>query len=1150
VLGVGATIQSTAVAGVTTVHLFTLPPGRVARLELRRTEADVGIAVHGPSGEIAIGGSTLTFPNGPFSFLISGTDGAYRLEVRLLPAAERSRYALRVVEERAATESDGARLVGQRAYLEGERLRAEGTSASLRLAGASYAEALASFRSAADRAGEAAALTGAARVRDALNEKREALAGYDEALASYRALGHDVAVAYVLGFSALVQEQLGDRRAAKGRLDEALTLARAAGDRRVEGLTLNNLGTVHMGLGELDLALERYEAALAAHREAGNPRGEATTLTSIGFLYHQRGDVAAAIATMESALPLRRAIGDPRDLAGTLNNIGAVHFTTDHLPEATETYERALAAWRLAGDQSGEAATLHNIARVAEMSGDSQHALAVYFQALALFRATQSRVREGNELTSIGQLYTSLGDPRRGLGFLESALLIHEEVGSRPYQAATLTQIGVAKVALGDPAAALSLYERALVLRRQASDRLGEAATQRAHGNALAGLGRSVEALEHYRQAAEIYRAIANPRGEATTLVNMAAAQADLGELAGAEALAAEGLERSHQLGDARGEAAARLVKARLAERRGDLEGAVAILGPALAQLESLRTRVAVEELRSTFLSSVEEYFELEIDALVGLHRRRPGDGFGARALTASESARARALLDALGEARAGIRQGVDAELLARERRLREELNAKAGRQAGLGGTPEAAAKASALGKEIERLSAELQGVDAEVRGKSPRYAALVAPRVLTAEEIERELAGDDTLLLELALGKERSYLFAVAAGSLVIHDLPARATVEAVARRFAEASRSPERAAEAAAAGAELAGIVLAPLAAELGHHRIVVVPDGALHIVPWGALPTPGAAARPLLADHELVVLPSASTLALLRREREGRARPPRELAVLADPVFDAQDPRVRAARRGAATVAANQESAAGGAGQGGPGEGALGAPEPQRGSHPSTAAVEAGEDTVRALRDRGALARLLGSRREAAAILAFVKPGMGRKALDFEASRATATGGDLAGYRIVHFATHATLDDVHPELSGLVLSLVDEAGNAQDGFLRLHEIYNLDLPADLIVLSACETALGKEVRGEGLLGFTRGFMYAGAPRVVSTLWRVDDRATAELMSRFYAAMLGPQRLPPAAALRQAQLSLTAVPRWSAPYYWAGFVLQGDWR
>ena len=171
------------------------------------------------------------------------------------------------------------------------------------------------------------------------------------------------------------------------------------------------------------------------------------------------------------------------------------------------------------------------------------------------------------------------------------------------------------------------------------------------------------------------------------------------------------------------------------------------------------------------------------------------------------------------------------------------------------------------------------------------------------------------------------------------------------------------------------------------------------------------------------------------------------------------------------------------------------------------------------------------------------------MGLEALDFDASRRLAISGDLAHYRIVHFATHALIDSEHPELSGLVLSLVDEKGNAQDGFLDLHDIYNLDLTADLVVLSACETALGKQVDGEGMIGLTRGFMYAGAGGVLGTRWKVDDSATSRFMKMFYSAMQK-DGLSAAQALRRAQLGLRNEKRWSFPFYWSGFMLQGDWK
>jgi CHAT domain-containing protein len=243
-----------------------------------------------------------------------------------------------------------------------------------------------------------------------------------------------------------------------------------------------------------------------------------------------------------------------------------------------------------------------------------------------------------------------------------------------------------------------------------------------------------------------------------------------------------------------------------------------------------------------------------------------------------------------------------------------------------------------------------------------------------------------------------------------------------------------------------------------------------------------------------------------------------------VLADPVFEIADSRVHAAQ-----------------GQGP--------------SQNSTAVVSAGL-LVRSAGDLGfsrdgalRLPRLLFTRQEAEAILAVTPPGAGMQALDFQADRATATSADLAQYRIVHFATHGLLNSEHPELSGLVFSLVQPDGSQQDGFVQLQDIYNLKLSADLVVLSACESGLGKEVSGEGLVGLTRGFMYAGATRVVASLWNVSDVATARLMADFYKAM-EKDGMSPAAALRTAQLSMWKQKRWSAPYYWAAFQIQGEWK
>ncbi len=257
------------------------------------------------------------------------------------------------------------------------------------------------------------------------------------------------------------------------------------------------------------------------------------------------------------------------------------------------------------------------------------------------------------------------------------------------------------------------------------------------------------------------------------------------------------------------------------------------------------------------------------------------------------------------------------------------------------------------------------------------------------------------------------------------------------------------------------------------------------------------------------------------MLRDKVKGRQPAPKTLAVLADPVYKRNDKRFLSS-------------------------------QPQQ-SNPTTASSESTRSALSSLSDQAEAClttdRLHYSDNEAEEILALVPENQRLQALGFDASRATATSPDLAQYRMVHFAAHGCVKKDQPQLSSLVLSRFDKNGAETDGFLRLHDIFNLNLPAELVVLSACETGLGKDIQGEGLVGLTRGFMYAGAKRVAVSLWNVNDGATAELMKRYYQQMLA-KGLNPVAALRAAQLELWKTEQWKAPYYWASFVVQGEWR
>ena len=431
-------------------------------------------------------------------------------------------------------------------------------------------------------------------------------------------------------------------------------------------------------------------------------------------------------------------------------------------------------------------------------------------------------------------------------------------------------------------------------------------------------------------------------------------------------------------------------------------------------------------------------------------------------------TARARTLLENLIEARTDIRQGVDPELLAEENRVRRQLNQKAEQQTRLLSGKFSPEQAAGSRKEVELLLAQYEDVESRVRDKSPRYAALTQPSQLRLSDIQKQLDGD-TLLLEYSLGGERSYGWAVTSTSVTSFELPGRSEIEAAARvlykllaagnarrkneSWAEQkARLAQAAADYPAVADRLSVMLLDPAATQLGQRRLVIVADGILQYIPFAALPEPGqtklepASRKPVIVNHEVITLPSLSTLAVLRREVRGRPQAKKAVAVIADPVFERDDPRVQSARyKRRARPQANLSRG---------GEVSLRQQQLER------AARELGTDD-----EPVNFSRLPFTLQEAEAILSVVPEAEIRQAVGFDASLSTALDPDLRQYRIIHFATHGLLNNSSPELSGMVLSLIDESGRPQNGFLRLNEIYNLDLPAEMVVLSACQTGLGKE-------------------------------------------------------------------------------------
>lgn len=896
--------------------------------------------------------------------------------------------------------------------------------------------------------------------------------------------------------------------------------------RRPTAADLTRVGALRAGAdarhaqGKPRVVLDKRREALGHWQALGERRMQMWTELEVGFtLAFELDEPPNAEEPYRRALTAAIELGDEWAEARISDDLAQVTMRLGRMEETRSLMERALALSRAAGRQGSVARMFTVLGSFLSHTGEPQAALERLYEALEIYQASGNERDQARTRIEIGATYLRLGDSELALQHYELALPAFASDPGR--RARCLTELGVARLKLGDRAGARRAYEEAQAIYRTLENRIAEADALIALGDLHRSEGDLTAALKAVASALETYRARRLPIGIAFAQCRMGDIHRRLGDVAAARAAFAEIVELGGRAG-ANSAVCAERGLARLEASAGSLDAARRHAEAALEQLESSRS-VASPRSRALASASRQSVYEVLIDVLMRAHDRQPSAGHDREAFDVSEQARARTLLDLLSEGGVDVSRGVRPELLSEERALRERLNAAAVAQSRARAAR--TSEAETLGRELDRLSVALADVESRIRGSSPQYASLTQARPLTLAAVREEVLDADTQLLQYALGETESYVWVVSAKRLDSFRLAPRAAIEDAVLRLREllaatpAARTDSSALPAARR--ELSRLVLAPVANALDARRLLVVAPGALQYVPFSALLLGDQ--KPLLADFELVGAPSASVVATLRQAGRSRAPAGKAAAIFADPVFEPSDPRL--ANLGHRTAATPARLASRG--------------EPA-GAEPLDAALRG---------VAGRFARLPFSRREADAIAALAGSSTSLTATGFEASRKAVTSPALADYRIVHFATHGVLNTRRPELSGVVLSLFDAAGQRQDGFLRLHDVYNLRLGADLVVLSGCQTGLGKDLKGEGLIGLTRGFMYAGAPSVVASLWQVDDESTAELMTRFYRGMLREGRRP-AEALRRAQLEMAASRRWSAPFYWAGFVLQGEWR
>ncbi len=1052
----GETIQEHRLSGGES-HDYTLEltpgPWRVA---VEQMGLDVVLELRDPSRDSRRIDNPLDSIGLETLLIEAATTTAWRLVVRPRdPTAAASRYRIQLERLPGATEGDRHRIAAEAATMLAAEKNTEGTPET-------YRQALAHYRQAAD---------------------------------AWRLLAEHRSEAQALHCMALLNRVLHEHETALELFGRALTLWRSLGDRGFEATALNDAATVHEELGDTDLAHDFYLRARDLYRQLGDGYSEAVTHNNLCYLEQRRGALQTARDCYLEILPAQRRAGVRHSLATLLNNLGGVHYQLGE-PDAARRYlTEALELRRGLGDVQGEAQLLNNLASLERYLGAWQEALSHYGRALELRRLAEDRWGEAKTLNNIGYAYLTVGEIDRSRGFFEQALELRRELGDRGGQAVTLANLGVVYHQQGNPAKAQAFHSKALELRLELGKQRDAARTHLWLARDLRALGDSPAALAELDRALALFGNTGDRRFEAWARSDRGRLLLELDRPEDALLDLQAALELQHQVRDLAGEAETLVRLAQTQRQLGRLDVAHDHARAAVEHLETLRAGVGIPELRASFLSARHQAYELDVELAMEIHSRRPGEGHDLAALEASERAHARDLLDLLSSSRIDPDQGIDRDLVERRARLEDRLRFLAQQRLRADGP-----HAAELDRELDEIAAELDRVEADIHSAHPRYADLVRPRVLDAAAI-RALLDPETALIEIALGERRSFLWWITATAVDSFELPGRLEIETLALA-AQRQLSTVEHAIGGAAGSDggpvdtLGRLLFDPLAGRLGSRRLVVVPDGALHLLPFAALARPGTGGAggggPLLLRHEVVQLPSASVLAALRRPQH---RAPRwQAAVLADPILGTGDP-----------------------------------------AEPGLPA--------------GGFDRLPATGREATAIRNLLPAGKIFFALGADAAYETVLGEAFGEAAIVHFATHGIIDTERPQLSGLVLSQTGVGGQPASGFLDLRDIYGMELTAELVVLSGCRTALGKAMRGEGLVGLTRGFMHAGAPRVIASLWPVEDRATAELMSRFYRA-LWHEGSTAAAALRSAQIAMRSEGRYHDPYYWAGFVIQGDWQ
>ncbi len=844
-------------------------------------------------------------------------------------------------------------------------------------------------------------------------------------------------------------------------------------------------------------------------------------------------DHQQALETAQEALAIFNSLGNQQGKAEAKLRIGNYHTALGNLTDAHTSYEESRQLYLSQLDVSGQAAALISLSNVAQRQGDWVTALQYLDQAELLVSTLNNPGYRARIANSFAYVYSNNGLPGTARTEYERSRDYFLQTADNTRNVNRMTMlIGYTYLLEGNYTAATTNLNEALA---NLTLDLDKAQCHEYLGQVQIGLQQYEDALEHLQTALTTYEAAPNPVEVARVLALIGQINEQQGELALARKRFRNALQTFQKVEDRVNESAVSYSLGKLELKARNYDQAETYLKRSLQTTEDLRRSPIAHDLTTAYSATVYERYQTYIDCLLRKHELQAGQRLHIAAFETSELARVRALAELFRDnvPAAGPHQ----ELAKQEKSLRQMLSARVSARIRL-----LTKMAAARPDEREKLKADLPQLDAGINEVRRQHGAVAEklrqsdasfvqreqPTAYSLEQIQREVIDDDqTVLLEYLLGAETSYVWAVRKNAITLHKLPNEATINKAATdvyKLLAAEPKGDSEQRLQEATAQLSKLVIAPLGDQLNARRLIIVADDALHYVPFQMLSSPANPNEPLVANYEIVNAPSASILGQLRKEQQQRPPSKKLLAAFGDPVFPANYAEFKGSSSGEVLASLNTSPL-----------------EPWR---RASRDIEIDADTV----NPDLLQPLAFSKFELQK-LSDLGGSAATISRGFAASRENLMHLNLSDYSVLHVATHGVLNPKNPEVSGFVLSMLDDSGQPQNGFVTTPDIYALHAPVDLVVLSACRTGLGKGVRGEGLIGLTSGFMHAGASSVAATLWKVDDNATSQLMEHFYTNMLQ-KKMRAADALRAAQNSLRQDPRWQAPHYWAAFTLQGEYQ